>query len=366
MSDEFRVDLLEQYLKRELTNFSSIDHIERFSGGQSNPTYKISTDIGYLVLRRRPFGPLLPSAHAVDREFQVTSALHSASFPVAQPLLLCTDESIIGAWFYVMHYVEGRIFWDPTLPEVDLSQRYLIYEASIKTLAHLSSLNTTQLNLSSYGKPTQYFGRQIRRWTRQFNASKAIKSLTEHLVVTDMLRLIDWLEKSYVKLNTDLREEEPSHHLTHGDFRLDNLIFHPHQPKVIAVMDWELSTIGHPLADLSYFMMALRLPRIEGAAVLSGLGSLDRAKIGIPNEEELINLYLSQPNSLSGDSSESLWRFALAFQFFRLSAIAYGVYARSLQGNASSERAAEVGKLAPTIAQMGLEVTLTESTGHSR
>jgi aminoglycoside phosphotransferase (APT) family kinase protein len=270
----------------------------------------------------------------VDREFRVLGALHGSAVPVARPLHLCRDESVIGSMFYVMEFVEGRIFWDPSLPDIGVDARGAFYEAIIGTLAALHSVDVAEVGLADYGKPGNYFARQIARWSEQYRASQT-------RAIAEMDALMD-------KLAARCPADDGVVALTHGDFRIDNLMFDPAQPKVRAVVDWELSTLGHPLADLGYFCMALRLPRNPA---LPGLGGMDRAALGIPDEAALLARY----SELSGRPVPADWPFVLGFSFFRLAAIAQGVAKRAQQGNASSEQAVQAGQMTGMLATLGLQ-----------
>ncbi|MEO8159835.1 MAG: phosphotransferase family protein, partial [Arenimonas sp.] len=278
-------------------------------------------------------GVLLASAHAVDREFRVLGALHGGAVPVARPLHLCRDESVIGSMFYLMQFVEGRVFWDPSLPELDAAQRAACYQALIATLAALHGVDVAAVGLSDYGKAGNYFARQIARWGEQYRASE-----TQSIPAMDAL--IDALPARCPADDGVLA-------LTHGDYRIDNLMFDPRQPRVVAVVDWELSTLGHPLADLGYLCMALRLPRNPA---LPGLAGLDRSALGIPDELAMLRRY----TELSGRAVPADWPFVLAFSFFRLAAIAQGVAKRAQQGNASSDKAAQAGAMTALLAKSGL------------
>ncbi|MBP6626759.1 MAG: phosphotransferase family protein, partial [Arenimonas sp.] len=306
----------------------------KFKGGQSNPTYRIDAASGTYVLRRKPPGQLLPSAHAVDREFRVLQALHGSAAPVARPLHLCRDESVIGSMFYLMEFVDGRIFWDPSLPDMDAAGRGEIYAGLIDALAALHTVDPAAVGLSDYGKPGSYFARQIGRWTEQYHASQ-----TRPIAAMDAL---------IAALPARCPADDGVVALAHGDFRIDNLMFHPRQPRVIAIVDWELSTLGHPLADLGYFCMALRLPRNPA---LPGLAGLDRAALGIPDEAALLARY----SQLTGRPIPDDWAFVLGFSFFRLAAIAQGVAKRAEQGNASSEQAVQAGRMTEMLATLGLQ-----------
>lgn len=327
------VDALADYLERQLPGFRGPLTASKFSGGQSNPTYRIDATSGRYVLRRKPPGQLLASAHAVDREFRVISALGETAVPVARPLHLCSDASVIGSMFYLMEFIDGRIFWDPSLPELDRSQRSACYEAIISTLAALHAVDPVAVGLADYGKPGNYFGRQVKRWSEQYRASQ-----TQPIPAMDAL---------IGQLPGRCPADDGRVALVHGDFRIDNLIFHPSEPRILAVVDWELSTLGHPLADLGYFCMALRLPRNPA---LPGLAGIDRAALGIPDEAALLDRYAQ----CSGGVCLPDWDFVLAFSYFRLAAIAQGVAKRAEQGNASSDQAAQAGRMTGMLASAGL------------
>ena len=326
-------DALAAYLEAHVDGFRGPLIATKFKGGQSNPTYRIDAASGTYVLRRKPPGPLLPSAHAVDREFRVLQSLHGTSVPVAKPLHLCSDESVIGSMFYLMAFVDGRIFWDPSLPDMAAVDRADLYLGIIDAMAALHTVDPAAVGLGDYGKPGNYFERQIRRWSEQYRAS-------ETRPIAAMDALID-------ALPARCPADDGVVALAHGDFRIDNLMFHPDEPRVIAIVDWELSTLGHPLADLGYFCMALRLPRNPA---LPGLAGLDRAALGIPDEAALLARY----SQLTGRPIPTDWPFVLAFSFFRLAAIAQGVAKRAEQGNASSEQAAQAGRMVEMLATLGL------------
>lgn len=326
---------LAAYIEAHIDGFRGPLTATKFKGGQSNPTYRIDAASGTYVLRRKPPGPLLPSAHAVDREFRVLQALHGTSVPVAKPLHLCRDESVIGSMFYLMSFVDGRIFWDPSLPDMAAADRADIYLGIIDAMAALHTIDPVAVGLGDYGKAGNYFERQIKRWSEQYRAS-------ETRPIAAMDALID-------ALPARCPADDGVVALAHGDFRIDNLMFHPDEPRVIAIVDWELSTLGHPLADLGYFCMALRLPRNPA---LPGLAGLDRTALGIPDEVALLARY----SQVSGRPIPVDWSFVLAFNFFRLAAIAQGVAKRAEQGNASSEQAMQAGRMTGMLATLGLEM----------
>ena len=329
---EFDVEALATFLKERLEHFDGPVTVRQFPGGQSNPTYRLDTPNRRYVLRRKPPGMLLPSAHAVDREYRVMRALsESTDVPVARPLILCQDASVIGTDFYVMEHVEGRIFWDPTLPEVAMGERSSHYAAMNDAIARLHAAAPDQIGLGDYGRAEGYVARQIARWSKQY--------LADELAGRDpiMDRLIDWLPRHQPS-------DEPAPSVVHGDFRLDNLIFHPTEPRVVAVVDWELSTLGHPLADLAYNCLTFHLPA-------DALGRSDAAVAdwtGIPTEAEYIETYCRR----TGRSGIPGWNFYLAFSMFRLASILQGVYARGLQGNAASTYALQRGAAARHIAEL--------------
>jgi aminoglycoside phosphotransferase (APT) family kinase protein len=330
------LESLGAYLSRQMPELGTLQSAVKFKGGQSNPTYLLQTASQQLVLRRKPSGRILASAHAVEREFRVLSALHGHGVPVARPLHLCEDPEIIGSTFYLMAYVDGEVHWDPALPKVAGDRRMDYYDAAIAAMAAIHQVNVAARGLGDYGRPGNYFARQIKRWSEQYRASQ-----TDTLEA--MERLIDWLPRH-------CPDDDGRVALVHGDFRFDNMMFARGEPRVLAIVDWELSTLGHPHADLGYFCMALRLPRNP---VLSGLAGMDRAALGIPDEARLISRYAE----LTGAAPADDWSFHLAFNFFRLASIAQGVYQRARQGNASSEQADSAGQMARLVAEMGADCT---------
>ncbi|MFV8783099.1 phosphotransferase [Microbulbifer sp. SA54] len=330
--DEHR---LATYLEHQVPGFRGPLQAEKFAGGQSNPTFLIRAASGRYVLRRKPPGQLLKSAHAVDREFRVISALARSEVPVAAVYHLCEDESVIGSIFYLMEYVEGRIFWDPALPQLSEPQRGAIYQEMSRVLSALHSVDVAAVDLSNFGRPGNFYQRQIRRWSDQYRASQ-----TEPL--PDMDYLIDWLQ-------FNLPEDDGKVTLVHGDFRLDNMIFHPTEPKVLAVVDWELSTLGHPLFDLAYQCMQLRMPH---DSALAGLGNINRARVGLPSEQTYVRWYCDRMQL----ESIPHWNFYLSFCFFRFAAILQGVKKRALDGNASSDKARQLGELVQPLARTAVEI----------
>ncbi|MDB2365597.1 phosphotransferase [Luminiphilus sp.] len=320
---------LEPWLREQIPSLDAALSVEKFAGGQSNPTFKLSAGDTRYVLRRKPPGELLASAHAVDREFRVLDALRDTDVPVPNAIALCTDDSVIGSMFYVMEHLEGRIFWDPAVPEVNNEERTAIYDEMNRVLAALHRVNVDTVGLTNYGKPGNYYARQIGRWTKQYRASE-----TE--AVAEMEALIDWLPNH-------IPEGDETVALVHGDYRLDNMIFHPREPRIIGILDWELSTLGDPLADLAYQLMAWRFPREGG---ISGLEGLDRSSLGLPSDEDYIAAYCHR----TGRDGIDNWPFYMAFCFFRIAAILQGIKKRAQIGTASSaeadSRAIMVGPLA--------------------
>lgn len=324
------------YLRDVLPALGAQVAVQKFSGGQSNPTFLLDDGQQKFVLRRQPPGELLKSAHAVDREFRVMSALADTDVPVPAVFHLCEDKNVIGSMFYIMEHVEGRIFWDSALPEIDdADTRKMMYTDMCRVLAALHDVDVSKAGLTDYGKPGNYFARQVGRWSKQY-------LLSELDPIPAMHEVMAWLEQH-------VPEDDGQVSLVHGDYRLDNVMFAPDKPQINAVLDWELSTLGHPLADLAYQCMNLRLPSNIGHA--PGLGGVDRQALGIPGEQEYIDMYCQY----RGISGVSHWSFYLAFSFFRLAAIAQGVAKRAAQGNASSKRAVEVGKMVAPLATMAAE-----------
>lgn len=328
------------YLEAEIPVFTGLAAVEKFKAGQSNPTYLVTASDGRrYVLRAKPPGQLLKSAHQVDREYRVMHALLGTNVPVPTVLHLSPEDSPIGRMFYVMDHVDGRIFWDPALPEIaDNAGRAAIYDTMNRTLAALHDVDVEAVGLGDFGKPGSYFERQLTRWTSQYRASE-----TE--TVGDMDRLISWLERH-------MPADDGRVSLVHGDYRLDNMIFAADRPDVVAVLDWELSTLGHPFADIAYQCMQWRLPHASG---FRGLGGIDRAALGLPSEADYVATYCRR-RGLPGIDN---WTFFLAFSFFRLAAICQGVYKRALDGNASNpERAKLYGEAVTLLA--GLAVRLID------
>jgi len=319
----FDVAKLEAYLAERIDGFETPLEVRQFKGGQSNPTYQLITPNRKYVLRRKPPGKLLASAHAVDREFKVISALHPTGFPVPKPYLLCEDESIIGTMFYVMECVEGRIYWGPMLPDQTPTQRAEIYDAMNETLAKLHNLDYQKIGLADFGKPGNYVGRQVSRWTKQYQ-------LSETETIDEMNKLIEWLPQH---LPVDARDT-----VVHGDYRLDNMILHPTEPKVIAVLDWELCTIGDPMADFTYHLMQWMMP--EGTTTGGGTGSLlgaDLAALGIPAMEKYTEAYCRRTNRPGNPNID----YYAAYNFFRLAGILQGIVGRVRDGTASNANAAQ-------------------------
>jgi aminoglycoside phosphotransferase (APT) family kinase protein len=321
------------FLTSHVDGFRGPLSISQFKGGQSNPTYKLTADSGQYVLRRKPPGKLLKSAHAVDREFRVISALYAAGFPVPRPLVLCEEDAIIGTTFFVMEFVEGRIFWDLDLPGLDVAERAAIYDNVNETIARLHTIDYAAIGLDDYGKPGNYFSRQISRWSGQYRAS-------ETGVVKAMDALIEWLPENI--------PEDESASIVHGDFRLDNMIVHPTEPRVIAVLDWELSTIGHPLADFTYHLMTWQMPQIGIGSV--GLAGKNLTELGIPGEEAYLRQYCRRTGRDDGIPDRN---FYSAFNFFRLAAILQGIAGRVRDGTAASAHAAEAVNSVEPLADMG-------------
>ena len=332
---ELDASSLQPYLEAHVDGFRGPLQVEKFAGGQSNPTFRITAESGNYVLRRQPPGDLLKSAHAVDREYRVMAALRDTEVPVPRVLHLCEDRDVIGSMFYVMEYCDGRIFWDAGIPEVERAERTAIYAEMVRVLAALHRVDVDAVGLADYGKPGNYFERQYRRWSSQYRASELTR-------IEPMEQLIDWLDGN-------IPADDGRVTLVHGDYRLDNMIFAGDEATAIALIDWELSTLGHPFADLGYYCMQLRMPQNVGN--MSGLRGRDLAALGIPDEKSCVASYCER---LGIDRIDN-FSFYVAFSFFRLAAIVQGVAKRAVEGNASSEQAAELGRFVHPIAAMALE-----------
>ena len=333
MRHPFALEPLAAYLRQHLPGFGGELSAQQFSGGQSNPTYLLEAGGQRWVLRRKPPGVLLPSAHAVDREYRVMAALAQSAVPVPHVHLLCEDDSVIGSAFYVMDHVEGRNFLDPSLPGMTPEQRGAIYEEMNRVIAALHGVDHHAAGLAAYGRPGQYLKRQIERWTRQYRASQT--GISEPIAA--MESLIEWLPMHLPEADETT--------LVHGDFRIDNLIFHPHEPRVLAVLDWELSTLGHPLADFAYHCMTWRVTPAE----FRGLKGHDLATLGIPLENAYVQAYCKR----SGRAALADWDYFMAFNMFRMAAILQGILHRALHGSAASAEAEQTGRLARPIAEAG-------------
>jgi aminoglycoside phosphotransferase (APT) family kinase protein len=331
----FDTDRLSAWMRGHIAGFAGPIEVQQFAGGQSNPTYLVESPGRRYVLRRKPPGKLLPSAHAVEREFRVLAALKDSNVPVAPVHALCEDPEVIGSAFYVMDYIEGRIFWDALLPEVAAPDRRAVYNEMIRVQAALHSVDYESVGLADFGKPGNYVERQVARWTQQYRASETEK-------IDAVEKLIEWLPK-HVPAG-----EQTS--IVHGDFRLDNTIFHPTEPRILAVLDWELSTLGHPLVDFAYYCMRYHL----SAAEFRGLAGVDVKAFMIPTEAECVAEYCRVRGIAPVPPKD--WAYYSAFCMFRLAGILQGVLARALQGNASSATALQAGRRARPLAEMGWKI----------
>jgi aminoglycoside phosphotransferase (APT) family kinase protein len=326
--DDIPLDRLDLWLRGNVEGFRGPLAAERFTGGQSNPTYKIEAASGFYVLRRKPPGPLLPSAHAVDREFRVMHALEATPVPVPRVYALCEDDSVIGSAFYVMQFLDGRIFWEQHLPAVAPAERAAMFDSMNAVIAALHSVDYKAVGLGDFGRPGNYMARQIARWSRQYRASE-----TEAIAAMDAL--IDWLPRHL--------PEEGAPSIVHGDYRMDNLVFHKTEPRVIGILDWELSTIGDPLADFAYHAMTWRVT----PELFRGLAGIDFAAAGIPGEAEYVAAYCRR----TGRESVAAWEFYMVYSLFRIAAIVQGIAKRAIEGTAASQEAVEIGRLARPFAE---------------
>ncbi|MFL6709154.1 MAG: phosphotransferase [Massilia sp.] len=330
----FDMEALGAYLRAQLPDFPAGPiAVAQFKGGQSNPTFKLTAGGQSFVLRTKP-GPaakLLPSAHAIDREFKVMDALQKAGFPAPRQMLLCLDESVIGRAFFLMEFIEGRVLWDQSLPGMRREERAAIYDETNRVIAQLHTIDYAAIGLADYGKPGNYFARQIERWTRQYQAS-----VTEPIEAMD--KLIAWLPNNIPPGEATA--------IVHGDFRLDNMIFHPTEPRILAVLDWELSTLGHPLADFSYHCMSWHI----APGQFRGIAGLDLAELGIPDQAAYIASYEKRTGATIRAED---FNFYLAYNMFRLAGIMQGIMKRYVDGTASSAQALQNGKAARPMAEMG-------------
>ena len=335
----FDTEALQAYLEKHLDGFKGPLTVEMFKGGQSNPTYKLITPSQSYVMRAKP-GPvakLLPSAHAVEREYAVMKGLYGTAVPVARMYCLCEDESVIGRAFYVMEFVQGRVLWDQSLPGMTQAERGAIYGEMNRVIAALHCVDHVAQGLAGFGKPGNYFERQIGRWSKQYKAS-----ITQP--IEEMDRLMEWLPSH---IPADARDDSKTS-VVHGDYRLDNVIFHPSEPRILAVLDWELSTLGHPLADFSYHCMAWNIP----PGSFRGIGGLDFVGLGIPTEDEYIRMYCERTGLTTPAALKADWNFYMAYNMFRIAAILQGIAKRVEMGTASSAQAVSSAAGAKPLAQM--------------
>ena len=327
---------LEAYLAREVPDFAGPLSVKQFKGGQSNPTYLLETPTRRYVLRRKPPGKLLPSAHAVDREYRVIRALHAQGFPVAEPFVYCADETVAGTPFYVMGFADGRVFWEPQMPGSNPAERAAIYDAMNDTIARLHTFDPAQIGLGDFGRGENYVARQVERWSKQYRASETEK-------IDAMERLIGWLP-SHVPPSGPAR-------VVHGDYRLDNLIVAKSEPKVLAVLDWELSTLGDPLADFSYHLMAWHMPHSESAAGTASLVGHDLKALGVPSMADYVDTYVAR----TGLDPRPYLPAYLAYNFFRIAAILQGIIGRVRDGTATSEFAPAKAEMIRPLAEKAWE-----------
>jgi aminoglycoside phosphotransferase (APT) family kinase protein len=329
-------DRLQDWLSREIDGFRGPARLQPFEGGQSNPTFLLDAPSGRYVLRRRPMGNILPTAHAVDREFRVLSALGATSVPVPRVLALCTDEAVLGSAFYVMEWVEGRVFWDPRLPDLEPAERYGIFASMNDTIAAIHGIDPASVGLDDFGRHGGYIDRQIRRWTQQYQASTTDPNMA-------MEELIRWLPTH--------KPADRAVTLVHGDYRLDNLLIHPTDPKVAAVLDWELSTLGDPIADFAYHMITWRI----APDLFRGLAGVDFSGLGIPSEE----LYLARYLETTGQERPQCWDFYIVLSLFRIAAILQGIARRAQDGTASDRHAHAVGAKARPLSELAWSIART-------
>ena len=344
---EFDHGVLAAYLEAHLDGFSGPFTIEQFKGGQSNPTFKLTTPTRSYVMRSKP-GPaakLLSSAHAIDREFRVMKSLHGSDVPVPEMYLLCEDEAVVGRAFYVMEFLEGRVLWNQSLPDFDVAGRGAIYDEMNRVISALHLVDVEAVGLTSFGKPGNYFERQIGRWSKQYLAS------IDHPLIEPidaMERLMAWLPGHIPESALD----ESQVTVVHGDFRLDNMVFHPTEPRVIGVLDWELSTVGHPLADFSYHCMSWHI----APGAFRGIGGLDLAALGIPLEDAYVRRYCERTGRADPQAVMADWNFYMAYNLFRMAGILQGIAKRVVDGTASSEQAKQAAAGARPLAEMGWKI----------